>query len=156
MKTALITIVILALGVWAVVALTDDDDVAIESPTPSVSQSTTPSGTGAMTKEFDLKEQNDSNQEGTVTLTALAGGRTRVDIVLNNAPTTAEPAHIHVGACPSPGVIKYSLSNVVSGRSTTTLNVPFDTFKTLGALAVNVHKSAAELNVYMACTDLKF
>jgi hypothetical protein len=73
---------------------------------------------------------------------------------LLGAPSTAEPAHIHMGTCahlnPAP---KYPLTSVVDGISETTVNATIAQL-TAGNLAVNVHKSAADLKDYVACGDL--
>ena len=102
-----------------------------------------------------LSQQNKSGESGTAKLTP-AGDKTKVEISLKGAPKgVSQPAHVHEGTCakldPKP---KYGLSNVVDGKSTT--EVPAD-IKTLrgGNLAINVHKSAEEAKVYVACGDIK-
>lgn len=100
-----------------------------------------------------IKAQNNSGETGTATLTA-DGNKTRVEIALSGAPATAQPAHVHDGSCakidPKP---KYPLTSVVNGKSTTTLDVPLAQLSG-GNLAINVHKSAAELTAYVACGDI--
>ena len=104
-------------------------------------------------KVFALNAQNGSGQRGTVALKPR-GSKTVVEIHLLDAPGTAEPAHIHSGSCsklnPAP---KYPLTSVVNGISETTVNQPISAL-TAGDLAVNVHKSAADLKDYVACGDL--
>lgn len=109
------------------------------------------SGSGEVT--VDLAEQTDSGQTGTVMLTA-DGENTTVVIALDNPTSVPQPAHIHMGTCakldPTPA---YGLENVVRGKSTTVVN------EELGALrdqnyAINVHKSGAEFDVYVACGDI--
>ena len=102
-----------------------------------------------------LSQQNKSGESGTAKLTPM-GDKTKVEISLKGAPKgVSQPAHVHEGTCakldPKP---KYGLSNVVDGKSTT--EVPAD-IKTLrgGNLAINVHKSAEEAKVYVACGDIK-
>ena len=101
----------------------------------------------------ELAAQNDSGESGTATLTA-DGGSTRVVIDLQNAPSEPQPAHIHAGGCadldPNPA---YGLANVVDGRSETTVDVPLAKLQDK-AYAVNVHKSASEAQVYVACGDI--
>ncbi|HCM68674.1 MAG TPA: hypothetical protein DIS62_06830 [Candidatus Kerfeldbacteria bacterium] len=122
------------------------------SPSPIVSASPTPAGTVI----FDLDEQNNSNEDGKVTLIPLVGNKTQVVLNVENVPArVSQPAHIHVGECPSPGAVKYALTPVVNGTSTTTLNVTVAQLKAQGKLAVNVHKSANEISTYVACADLK-
>ena len=99
-----------------------------------------------------LGAQNQSGETGTATITSQ-GGKTQVVLELKGAPAEAQPAHIHDGSCaaldPKPRV---PLSNVVNGKSTTTLDMPMaDVVKG----AINVHKSTSDLKTYVACGDLK-
>lgn len=101
-----------------------------------------------------LKPQNNSGISGTATLTPV-GDKTQVVISVTGEPAGgSEPAHIHEGTCanlnPAP---KYPLANVVNGTSTTTVNASLATL-TAGQLAINMHKSAQELTVYVACGDI--
>jgi hypothetical protein len=101
-----------------------------------------------------LSQQNKSGESGTAKLTP-AGDKTKVEINMKGAPKgVAQPAHVHEGTCakldPKP---KYPLTNVMDGKSTS--EVPAD-IKTLmaGNLAINVHKSADEAKVYVACGNI--
>jgi len=119
---------------------------------------TPPPASSAITNEsktFNLTAQNGSGENGTVTLTEN-GNTTKVTITLTNPVTTAEPAHIHAGSCPTPGAVKYPLTNVINGGSVTNINAKFSDLKALGALAVNVHKSAEQSDIYVSCGDLAF
>ena len=102
-----------------------------------------------------MAPQNNSNESGTATLTQV-GKDVQVVVDLTNAPAEAQPAHIHPGTCaklaPAP---KYPLSNVVNGKSTTTLKNVTLTELTSGQFAVNVHKSANDLATYVSCGDIK-
>jgi hypothetical protein len=103
----------------------------------------------------NLEPQNASGEQGTVTLTPQ-GDKTQVVIKLAGAPSgVPQPAHIHDGNCakldPKPRV---PLQNVVSGNSTTTLDMKLGDIMSKGG-AVNVHKSAADVKTYVACADLK-
>ena len=94
-----------------------------------------------------------SGQHGTVTLYPLSG-KTRVTIHLTGEPVGAiEPAHVHTGNCAHPGPVIYPLTDVVAGHSTTLVNAPISKVAVAGN-SVNVHKSAAQLNLYMACANL--
>jgi hypothetical protein len=101
-----------------------------------------------------LAEQNGSTQSGDATLTAVDDSTTRVEISIGNGGDTPQPAHIHKGSCanldPQP---EYALEDVVAGESSTSVNVPLDELRD-GDFAINVHKSAAALQVYVACGDI--
>jgi hypothetical protein len=106
------------------------------------------------TVTVELATQNDSGESGTATLTG-EGSKTRVVLALDNPASDApQPAHIHKGTCaeldPKPA---YPLANVVAGASETTVDVPLEDLQG-GRFAVNVHKSEAEADVYVACGDL--
>ena len=104
---------------------------------------------------ISLSAQNNSEQSGTATLMAQTNAQTKVVILVDDwKPGVAQPAHIHVGSCPTPGAVKYSLNNVVNGRSETMVNVTMDVLLKGLPLAVNVHKSAAESNVYVSCGNI--
>jgi hypothetical protein len=101
-----------------------------------------------------LEAQNNSGQTGTATLTPQ-GNMTRVVIELLNAPTSvAQPAHIHLGTCDKlDKAPKWNLEALKGGRSTTTVPVSLETIlkeKT----AINIHKSAAEAQVYVSCGNI--
>lgn len=106
---------------------------------------------GALTVE--LAEQSGSGQSGTATL-AAEGDSTKVVIELENGKSEPQPAHIHPGTCadldPQP---QHGLTDVVDGRSETTVRAPLSALRA-GALAINVHKSAAEAQTYVACGDI--
>jgi len=102
-----------------------------------------------------IHAQNKSGETGTAKLTP-EGDKTKVEISLKGASKAgSQPAHIHDGPCakldPKP---KYGLSNVENGKSTTEVPVKIDEL-TGGNLAINVHKSAADLKTYVACGDIK-
>jgi hypothetical protein len=104
-------------------------------------------------KVYQLNPQNGSGQHGTVAFKPR-GAKTVVEIHLIGAPGTAEPAHIHMGSCahlnPAP---KYPLTSVVDGISETTVPQTMAVL-TAGGMAVNVHKSAADLKTYVACGNI--
>jgi Cu/Zn superoxide dismutase len=107
----------------------------------------------ATTLKVTMHAQNGSKEDGTATL-MQKGKNVVVTIQLSNAPKAAQPAHIHEGTCaklnPAP---KYPLSNVVDGKSTTTIN-NVDLDKLMGKVAINVHKSANDLKTYVSCGDI--
>ncbi len=113
------------------------------------------SGSGDATVE--LGEQNGSAESGTATLTE-EGDRTKVVIELQSPSATMaaapQPAHIHKGSCakldPAPA---YALADVKDGTSTSVVDAKLDDLRE-GAFAINVHKSATELDTYVACGDV--
>ena len=105
------------------------------------------------TATITMKAQNGSGEDGTATLTQ-AGADLTVTISIPSGPTTPQPAHIHMGSCANLGGVKYPLTNVVSGKSTTTLKgVTLASVQT-GGFAINVHKSASDLGTYVSCGDI--
>ena len=112
-------------------------------------------GAGALnTVNIDLMEQNASGQTGTATLTGTADGKVMVMVQLSNGSSVAQPAHIHKGTCanldPRPA---FPLTSVTNGVSDTTVDVSMETLMA-GEYAINVHKSAAEASVYVACGNI--
>lgn len=104
---------------------------------------------------IQLAEENNSGESGTATFDDV-NGKVKVTLDLAGFPANPQPAHIHVGKCPGVGKVVYPLTNVVNGKSETTLNVSMDDLKNQLPLALNVHKSAAAINVYTACGELQF
>jgi Cu/Zn superoxide dismutase len=101
-------------------------------------------------KVFALNAQNGSGEHGTVALKPR-GSKTVIEIHLIGAPSSAQPAHIHMGSCaklnPAP---KYPLTSVIDGISETTVDQPMAAL-TAGGMAINVHKSLDDLKDYVAC-----
>lgn len=131
--------------------------VAPGDATPSAAAMQYASGKPAMRPvTVDLKMQNDLGQSGTATFSENASGKLVVALALAGGTFTApQPAHIHFGACPKPGDVKYPLTSVVDGKSETVLDVSWaDMVKAGESLAVNVHKSGAESKIYTACGDV--
>lgn len=101
-----------------------------------------------------LEAQNNSGQNGTATLTPQ-GNKTKVVIEIPNAPTdVAQPAHIHLGRCDKlDKAPKWNLEPVKGGRSVTMVPVSLDTILK-DKTAINVHKSAAEAQIYVSCGNI--
>lgn len=108
----------------------------------------------AQTRQLQLRTLNDSGVTGSVTLTAIDAQRTRVEIAVDPAGHMSMPAHIHPGTCdalvPQP---KYPLQNVVNGASVTEVPAPLDELLQ-GGVAVNIHKSNEEMQIYAACVEI--
>lgn len=109
------------------------------------------------TRLFTLTEQNDSGQSGTALFANNEFGKAVITLTMSGEDfSSPQPAHIHVGSCPTPGAVEYPLADVIDGESESTLNVSVEEiFSMDGALAINVHKSSQESNVYTACGDIK-
>lgn len=105
-------------------------------------------------KTVNLDEENKSGQSGTALLEEV-DGRVKVMIDLTGSKyQAAQPAHIHIGICPGVGAVKYPLTNVVAGKSTTVLTQSMADLAAAGPLAINIHKSGAKASVYTACGAL--
>ncbi|TSC82587.1 MAG: hypothetical protein G01um101420_254 [Parcubacteria group bacterium Gr01-1014_20] len=101
-----------------------------------------------------LSTQNASGISGTATISDV-DGKAKVVLSLTGAPAEiSEPAHIHIGSCAEIGAVKYPLISVLGGVSETILEVSTETLLGSLPLAINVHKSAEEVSVYVACGDL--
>jgi hypothetical protein len=105
---------------------------------------------------YPLATQNGSGETGTVTIAPTADGKgSVVTIVTKGQGTDPQPVHVHKGPCakldPKPA---YPLKTLQEGKSETTLaDVPVSQL-TNGDFSVNVHKSTADVNTYVACGDL--
>src|SRR3989338_6208279 len=69
-----------------------------------------------------INAQSDSGETGKATIKD-EDGKAEVYIELSNYPSNQQPAHIHFGSCDNLGAVKYPLSNIVNGKSKTTINV---------------------------------
>jgi len=100
-----------------------------------------------------MHAQNGSGEDGTATL-RQNGSDVEVVISIKNAPSTAQPAHIHDGTCSDLKGVADPLTNVTSGASTTVVkNVTIaDLLK--GPFAINVHESASNLGKYVSCGNI--
>lgn len=101
-----------------------------------------------------LEAQNNSGQNGIATLFPQ-GEKTRVVIeILNAPPGIAQPAHIHAGRCDKlDKAPKWPLEAVKGGRSVTLVPASIDAILK-DKTAINIHKSAAEAQVYVACGNI--
>ena len=101
-----------------------------------------------------LAAQNNSGQTGTATLTS-EGDKTKVVILLTRAPSgVAQPAHIHLGTCDKlDQAPKWKLEAVKEGISTTLVPASLDTILK-EKVAINIHKSAEETQVYVSCGNI--
>ncbi|MBW8459073.1 MAG: hypothetical protein K0M58_11630 [Thiobacillus sp.] len=101
-----------------------------------------------------LEAQNNSGQNGIARLTP-EGDTTRVEIEIPNMPAgVSQPAHVHLGRCGKLNKApKWRLEDVKDGRSLTVVPVPLDVILK-DKSAINVHKSAAEMQRYVSCGNI--
>jgi hypothetical protein len=132
----------------------ESDAMMAASPTTAKDTMSTPSAKPGEQMTITILEQNKSRQAGIATITEL-GNKVSVKLQIAGASSSAEPAHIHAGKCPKPGEVKYPLTDVVGGMSETMLDVSLSTLKSMMPLAINIHKSKAEIQNYVACGDLQ-
>lgn len=153
-STILVGVIALIILGGAVVLLSQNKATNQTQPLPSPvqdAQQTTP-----LSVSVNLTAQNNSGESGTATLTALEGGKTNVSLNLSGAPTDiAQPAHIHSGSCSNLGDVVYPLTSAMNDQSETTLDVDLEEgILNKLPLAVNVHKSNSEINIYYSCGDI--
>jgi hypothetical protein len=112
-----------------------------------------PVAAATSTLTVNLAAQNGSGENGTAVLTQV-GSDVKVVISIPNGPTGPQPAHVHTGTCAALGGVVYPLNSLASGSSTSTIKgVTID--QLIAAKdAINVHKSAAEIGVYVSCGSI--
>jgi hypothetical protein len=108
---------------------------------------------GGSALRLELGEQNGSGQSGTATLTAVGDEQTRIVMELSNPPAVPQPAHVHPGPCDDLGDPVAGLTNVVGGRSQTTVPLSFGELRR-GDLVVHAHKSEKEYSISVACAPI--
>ena len=104
---------------------------------------------------INMGAQNGSKQDGMASVKDVAGG-VKVEIALKNTPSgSSEPAHIHKGTCAKLDPAPWKpLSNVVGGKSDSTVQGLTVADLKKSHYAINVHKSAADIKTYVSCGDL--
>lgn len=107
------------------------------------------------TLTVNLTPLNNSGESGTATLTDAGNGQTHVSVTMQGAPAgVTQPIHIHEGTCttlnPNP---KYPLTSLQNGKSETTVNVSIADLLA-SPFAINVHKSAQDVSVYVSCGNI--
>jgi Cu/Zn superoxide dismutase len=126
----------------------------------AVSTTTTGGGSSVSTKMTNVKivrlsPMNRSGESGTATIQASGNGTSVVIRVTGEPAGASQPAHVHVGSCASPGVIRNGLNNVIAGRSSTQLGVPYGSFAR-GPLVIVVHQgTGAALAHYVSCGAIR-
>jgi hypothetical protein len=114
----------------------------------SSSQPTGPS------QSIALASIKSSGVSGTVTLTDVGGGRTRIEVQVDPAGNLDMPSHVHPGICgeiiPQP---RFPLENVKSGHASTVIPVSLAELM-VGTMAVTLHQSNDNLKTTVACGTL--
>src|SRR5690348_7290870 len=105
-KGALVLTLAIALSGCNLATLYSKPAVVTAPPQPTTTKSSDDLIEGVV-----LKAQNGSKQEGVATLQEV-DGKVKVMIAVTSLGTAPQPAHIHVGACPNPGAVKYPLTSV--------------------------------------------
>lgn len=114
---------------------------------------TTSTSSGDTGLKVQLQEQSFSGEAGTATLTP-EGDETRVDIVMASYAANAQPTHIHEGTCTKlDATPAYALHDLVVGKSVTVVPISLDELLK-GTYAINVHRSAKQLKIYVACGNI--
>ena len=104
---------------------------------------------------LSMKALNGSGEDGSAVLTQTAEG-VHVVIALNHAPDDAQPTHIHIGSCDAiKKAPEYGLALTVNGRSDSVVRGIQLTDLIKAKYAINVHKSASDLETYVSCGDIK-
>lgn len=98
---------------------------------------------------------NGSKEDGTASVKDVQGG-VRVEIAIKSESSgMSEPAHIHKGTCAKLDPAPWKpLTNVVNGKSDTTVEGLTVADLKKSHYAINVHKSASDLKTYVSCGDL--
>ncbi len=100
---------------------------------------------------INLGPGRDGDQTPATAVLLSEGDKTQVVISMKSGGAgVSQPAHIHDGACPNVGAVKYPLTNVIDGKSVTTVSAALSDLLA-GKFAINVHKSTSQAGVYVAC-----
>jgi hypothetical protein len=109
--------------------------------------------------QFRMVAQNGSGENGTATILQGAPGTDEIFIYVRMSGTPldiAQPMHIHRGTC---GRLEarplYPLSALMNGHSESRVRGVTLAELEKGDYAINVHKSGKEVNIYVACGNLK-
>jgi hypothetical protein len=119
----------------------------------ATAQSPVPAPARKMPQQIHLAAQNNSGETGTATL--YDGAKGLIVRLRTSGSDADQPAHIHKGTCdkldPKPA---YPLKPVHDGQSETTIEGVTIAQLQKSPYAINVHKSAKEAAVYVACGNI--
>jgi hypothetical protein len=102
---------------------------------------------------LELAAQNGSGQSGTATLAPAGDGETSITVELSNPPAEPQPSHVHSGSCDDIGGVVAPLDSVVMGQAETVVPMSLEELRR-GDLIVHAHKSEAESDVSVACSEI--
>ena len=129
--------------------------IALYSRIVNAENTPSPATTAMSAAAFLVNAENNSNETGTVFVTPLTITKTQILIVVTGEPRhSTQPAHIHHGSCGQmSSAPAFALNPLINGRSKTT--IPDSIGDVLsGNYAVNIHESANNADVYVACAEL--
>ncbi|OGC47273.1 hypothetical protein A2713_02425 [candidate division WWE3 bacterium RIFCSPHIGHO2_01_FULL_35_17] len=160
MKNNLILIIVLVVAVLVGYMLVSKstnpvDTVDTVIVNENVDDSVVPTLDKSLTVLLLPVETSDVTQSGTARFEENEDGVTVTVNIIGYETEATQPMHLHQGGCPGVGQVVYPLEEVVNGTSTTVLQgVTMEMLKGELPLALNVHKSVAEISVYTTCGDI--
>jgi len=149
-------VVAVATGALALSGCADDDGDQEARPTTTAPTTTlaspSPQVTGALTLQMEAR--NNSGQNGTATVTAMADGKTTVVLDLANSPAGPQPSHVNAGTCDDLGAVAHILGGMRNGKVEATIDASLDSLLA-GEFAISVAKSPQEFGVTASCADIE-
>lgn len=121
---------------------------------PTATSAPAAAAAASITLNFGPGRDGDQSP-GTAVLTAQ-GSKTEVVLNIKPGPAgVAQSVHIHEGTCPGVGAVKFRLTDIADGKSTTVVDVALAGLLT-GGFAINAHKgnAAPDVGVYVACSNI--
>jgi hypothetical protein len=104
---------------------------------------------------LNLDKGRDGDQTPAAAVLVSAGTKTDLFVSVKPGPAgVAQPIHVHEGSCPGVGAVKYPLTNVVDGKSKTTVDASLDDLLK-GNYSINIHESTTNSGKYVACGAVK-
>lgn len=101
-----------------------------------------------------LSEVNKSGETG-LALIIEKNNSVYVDIKLVMPAFTEDTAGLYLGTCQKIGPVKFALSNVINGSSTTNLNINMDKINQLLPMVLVINRTEGSSKVVAACGQLK-
>jgi len=123
----------------------------------TVTQSPSPTPQSFRTPEevltLEMQPQTDNGQAGTAVLKTFTGNKTKVDVMVNIATTSAQPTYIHTGKCDQLGEQAAVLVYATNGKSETIIE---NSLKSLldSPHAVVIHQSITQYKNISSCANI--